>query len=154
MSWFSDATGSVAKFLGDSRKNIYNSVGNVANDISKFYDPHGVMSLAAKGSKDVAQFYQNEYSNKADLRGSEIESLLSGVPVVGDVLRGVNGVQQMEDLYNNTGKTAAYPASQNLGASGVGYGAQSLVRKIEDGRNDLYQYYAGEPDQWTANMYN
>jgi len=144
MSWFSDY---LEKEINSYGKNAAN-VGKAFGDVASFITGTNV------NTNDYQNFMLNEISGKADLRAAQTESLLSGVPIAGDLLRGVNGVQQIEDLYNQTGKVAAYPAAQNLGASGVGYGLQSLARKIENGSNDLYQYYAGEPDRWTANMYN
>jgi len=98
------------------------------------------------GFNNLANFLESEY-NKRDLRANEIEGILSGVPFIGDVLRGVQGVQSMEDLYNRTGKTAAYGALQNLGSAGLGYAAAN-VAKIASGTRDLYQFYSGEPDQF------
>jgi len=98
------------------------------------------------GMNNLADFLESEY-NKRDLRGNEVEGIFSGLPVIGDFLRGVEGVQSMEDLYNRTGKTAAYGALQNLGSAGLGYAAAN-VAKIASGTRDLYQFYSGEPDQF------
>lgn len=123
MSWFSDAIGGA----------IGNQWQTYANGAKQW------------GFNNIASFLQNE-ANKGALRGAEVEGVLSGVPVVGDVLRGLNGVQQMEDLYDRTGKTVAYGASQNLGASSMGHSVDSLTRKIEPGTHDLAEFYSGDRD--------
>lgn len=95
---------------------------------------------------DLSRFFAREFSDKAELRGAQEEAALSGIPILGDFLRGVGAIQQMDDLYNRTGKTAAYSANQNLGAAALGYGGAAASQLIRDGTTDLYQYYAGVPD--------
>lgn len=123
MSWFSDAIGGA----------IGNQWQSYASGAKQF------------GFNDLSAFLQNE-ADKGALRGAEVEGVLSGVPIVGDVLRGLNGVQQMEDLYDRTGQTVAYGASQNLGTSALGHASDSLTRKIESGSNDLAEFYSGDRD--------
>lgn len=97
-----------------------------------------------------------EEAKKSDLRGAEIEGFVSGLPIAGDVIRGIEGVNQMEDLYNHTGKVPAYPGSQNLGTGSLGRAfSENISRKIEDGTHDLYQFYSGTLDdtmsRWSVN---
>lgn len=124
MSWVRDGLSSYTKAFGD----VY----------------HAVTSLGGNYENDVSRFFENELSKKSDLRGAQVESVLSGVPYLGEFLRGVEGVQQYEDLYNNTGKIPQYPANQNLGAGSLGHVASGITRKIEDGSNDLAEYYSGD----------
>lgn len=117
---FSDAT----RLWGDAWKNITSVGGLYENDVSKFFE--------------------NEVVNKSDLRGAQVESVLSGLPYAGDLLKGIEGVSQYEDLYNRTGKVPRYPALQSGGAGSLGHLADSLSRKIEDGSHDLAEYYSGD----------
>lgn len=117
---FSDAT----HVWGDTWKNITSIGGHFENDVSKFFE--------------------NEVVNKADLRGAQIESVLSGVPYVGDFLKGIEGVSQYEDLYNRTGKVPHYPALQSGGAGSLGHGLTDITRKIEGGSHDLAEFYSGD----------
>lgn len=124
MSWLSDAFGNVAKFYGQVNHDVWSLGGHLENDLSRFFT--------------------NEVANKSDLRGTQAEAVLSGVPLVGDLLRGVEGATQLEDLYNKTGKTAEYPALQNMGMSSLGHLAGDITKKIEGGTNDLAEFYSGD----------
>lgn len=126
MSWLSDAFGNVSKFYGQFAHDIWSVGGHFENDMSRFFT--------------------NEVANKSDLRGSQVEAVLSGVPVVGDILRGVEGATQLEDLYNRTGKLAQYPALQNMGMSSLGHLAGDISKKIEGGTHDLAEFYSGDRD--------
>lgn len=124
MSLLSDAFENIAKTYGFKKSNFYSLGGHVDNNISDFIN--------------------NEIVNKADLRGSQLEAVLSGMPVVGNVLRGVEGANQLEDLYNRTGKTVQYPAIQNMGMSSLGHLANDISKKIEGGTHDLAEFYSGD----------
>lgn len=116
------------------------------SDVSKFFESflNGVNdAYHAVGPKGVKPLFVDDGKN--DLRGAQLEQILGGVPGVGDFLRGIEGANQLEDLYNSTGKTPAYPAIQNSGMGGLGHLA-SKVSKIESGSHDLYKYYSGEND--------
>lgn len=129
MSWFSDAL---------------SNIGRGSNDVAKFF----LQQVGGNATNDLQQFIQREIGDKADLRGAQVESMMSGLPVVGGLLKGVEGAERLEDLYNNAGKTPAYPALNNSGASaaGIGKSIPGLSRKIESGINDLYEFYTGERD--------
>lgn len=117
-------------------------------DIYDWGVKNNLVSLAGRGLEavgvhnDVADWVRAE-SSKKDLRGTEIATGLNGLPIIGDVTRGIEGINQLEDLYNRTGKTVAY-SSQTSGASGLGHALAGITRKIEDGSHDLGEYYAGE----------
>lgn len=139
MSWISDALGGYVSGLG----NVYKGA------------IHGVTG-GAGFSRNVEDFLQKEFIDKGSLRGAEVESVLSGLPLVGNMLKGVEGVQQLEDLYDNSGKIPQYPAAQNSGATGSGLGKSipGLSRKIESGINDLFEFYTGEKDVTIESLHN
>lgn len=149
--------GDVAKFFGNMTKgfgDVASTMWRSAGDATKFVT--GSRGLATHTTDKVADFYDREISKKSDLRGAETESFLSGLPFVGDFLRGVEGVSRLEDLYNNTGKLPAYPAGGGVGAGAIGHSVGQIAQKIADGKSDLYEYYAGSPDdfrQGQNNMY-
>lgn len=130
MSWLSDRFNDATYGWGKAWQNI-TSVGGLLNN-------------------DVSRFFENEIVNKSQLRGSQLESILGGVPVVGQIIKGIEGANQLEDLYNTTGKIAAYPAVQGGAAAALGSGAAKLPGKIENGVHDLFQYYAGHKDDVTS----
>lgn len=103
-----------------------------------------ITSLGGHYENDVSKFFENEVVNKADLRGAQVEAVLSGLPYVGDFLKGIEGVTQYEDLYNNTGKVPRYPALQNGGAGALAHGVTDITRKIEGGTHDLAEFYSGD----------
>lgn len=82
------------------------------------------------GIRDMADFYQREVVEKDDLRTAQVESVLGGVPIVGSVLRGLEGVQQLEDYYNNAGKVPQYPLGNSLSGAGLGAGVSSGVSAL------------------------
>lgn len=84
----------------------------------------------ASAIRDVADFYQSEVVEKDDLRTAQVESVLGGVPIVGSVLRGLEGVQQLEDYYNNAGKVPEYPLGNSLSGAGLGAGVSSGVSAL------------------------
>lgn len=140
MGWLNDLASGGVRAWGDAWKNI-TSIGGLAEN-------------------DVSKFFENEVVNKADLRGAELVTGLSGLPIAGDLIRGINGVEQLEDLYNKTGKVPAYPGGSSNGASGVTEGLNDLAkgfsRKIENGTNSLHTFYSGEEEKptWsTGNMF-
>lgn len=100
----------------------------------------------AFGAKNAYTDFIDSEIEKSDLRGAEATSFISGLPIVGGLVKGVEGIQQLEDLYKNTGKTTAYPGSSGPGAQGIAQAGVGIARKIEDGLNDLGEYYAGDPN--------
>lgn len=98
------------------------------------------------GAKNFYTDFIDSELEKSDLRAAEATTFLRGLPIIGNAIGGVEGVQQLEDLYNNTGKTPAYPASTGVGAQGLASAATGITRKIEDGLHDLGEYYAGDRD--------
>lgn len=98
----------------------------------------------AFGAKNAYTDFIDSEIQKSDLRGAEIASFARGLPIIGGIVGGVEGVQQLEDLYNNTGKIPAYPGSSGPGAQGLAQAGVGVARKIEEGLNDLGEYYAGD----------
>lgn len=101
----------------------------------------------------LSDFFHSEME-KSDLRDAEARQIASGLPIVGDLLKGQDGISQLEDLYAKTGKTAQYAAVQNTGAASLGHFAGTLANQVANGFNDLYQYYSGEPDAFRSEMNN
>lgn len=131
---------------------------NLADGIGSFYGDWAnawkeVTSLGGLARNDVSKFFEDE-QKKNSLRGAEIVSVLSGVPIVGDFVRGIQGVAQMEDLYDNTGKTSQYGTTSGGSASGLGTGTHRVAGKIEDGTHDLFEHYAGSKDDTIAYLSN
>lgn len=127
-------------WLSDLYSNVIEYGGKVVNAVNK-YNP----VLANYHMNDtVNDFIENEVINKADLRGAEVESVLSGLPIAGDVIKGVEGVNQIEDLYANTGKIPEYPGATSASGAGIGRAIGTLTRKIENGSHDLAEFYSGE----------
>ena len=129
MSWLSDFYSKAIK-----------KGGEIVNTVNKYNPILANYHL----TNTVDDFIQNEVIDKSDLRGAEVESVLSGLPIVGDVVKGVEGVNQLEDLYDRTGKVPAYPAETRSGGAGIGRAVGTLTRKIENGTHDLAEYYSGE----------
>lgn len=132
MSWLSDRYSDFVSTVGKAGKAVAN------------YSPAGLINNAIRGTNEVSDFFENEFVNKSDLRGAEIESFMSGLPIVGGIVRGVDGINQLEDLYARTGKVPQYPGASGVGGAGIGSALGSLNRKIERGVHDLAEYYAGE----------
>lgn len=98
------------------------------------------------GAKNAYTDFVESEMAKSDLRGAEIETFVRGLPYIGGIVGGVEGVQQLEDLYDNTGKIPAYPGSTGVGAQGLASAAAGITRKIEEGSHDLGEYYSGDRD--------
>lgn len=129
MSWLSDGASWFLREAGDSMK------GSGLNQTMKLF-----------GNNDYENFVQNEIIDKSDLRGTEVITGLSGFPILKDIIGGINGIEQLEDLYNRTGKTVAYAGSGTPGASGLGNALTGISRKIEEGTHDLFKFYTGVDD--------
>lgn len=111
-----------------------------------------VTSLGGLWHNDVSKFFEDE-QKKNDLRGAEIVSIMSGIPYLGDFVKGIQGVAQMEDLYDNFGKVSEYGTSSAGSASGLGKGLDKLTGKIESGTHDLFEHYAGSKDDTLESLH-
>ena len=118
----------------------------MANSIGDWYSQQLRAGRSWLGGVSGVSDFLNSEIDKSQLRGAEIEGVLSGLPIVDNFVRGINGIQQMEDLYNNTGKVVNYAGSNNLGTSGLGRGLETVANKIADGTHDLHQFYSGDSD--------
>lgn len=144
-SWLNKAASKGSEIWGKAQK------------INSNYSIPGLAWRGITGNKDTpfADMMQREVVEKSDLRGAQLLEGLSNVPIVGNVIRGVQGVNRLEDLYNNTGRTAYYAGSGVSGAGALG-SAAGQAAKIADGVHDLYQFYSGTADDFrtmTNNMY-
>lgn len=95
-------------------------------------------------------------ADNPELFDARLKSFLSGVPYVGSFVQAYDQSQMLEDLYKRTGKVPAYAGYSSIGYGGlgnaVGNTARAVANRIADGSNDLYQYYAGEPDNFRKMM--
>lgn len=123
-------------WLTDGANYLY---GNWANGWKE------ITSIGGLARNDVSKFFEDE-QKKSELRGAEIVSALSGVPVIGNFINGINGINQMEDLYARTGKVSEYGTTSTGNVSGIGKGLDKLTGKIERGTHDLFEHYAGTKD--------
>lgn len=90
---------------------------------------------------------QEEYDNKKKLQEQEVLSFLSALPGIGPFISSADKIRQMQDYYNNTGQVPTYYTNMpGGGLSSLGNAFSQLVTKIPKGQNDLYRFYAGEPD--------
>lgn len=118
--------------------------------------------FSSEGYNNVEDFYNTmtrdlRTEDQKQLQEAQVKSFLGGVPIVGGFVKGVESAKQMEDLYNSTGKTPAYPALSGTGFGGVASAASNLAfsaNRIANGFNDLYHFYSGEPDAFRGMMNN
>lgn len=138
-SWLNQAASKGAEWVGKAQ--AWNSN----------YSLPGLAWRGITGNKDTpyASLMQREVVDKSDLRGAQLLEGLSNVPIAGNIIRGIQGVNRLEDLYNNTGRTAYYAGSGVSGAGALGSGARDIA-KIADGVHDLYQFYTGTPDSFRS----
>lgn len=129
---------------------LVNGIGSYYSDWMNFYKE--ASSLGGLAHNDVSRFFESEQS-KGDLRGAEIVSALSGVPIVGNIIQGINGINQIEDLYARTGKVPEYGTTSTGNASGLGKGLDKLAGKIESGTHDLFKHYAGTQDDTEESLH-
>lgn len=136
-SWLNKITSKGAEYVGK------------AHAFGSNYSLPGLAWRGITGDSDTpyAAMVKREVVNKSDLRGAQLLEGMSNLPIVGNVIRGIQGVNRLEDLYNNTGRTAYYGGSGSSGAGALGSGLGD-VAKIADGVHDLYQYYSGTPDDF------
>lgn len=95
-----------------------------------------------------------EYDDETKLREAELLSFMSGMPIIGGFVRGIQGARYMDDYYRNTGFIPSYPGLNDpyggfstLGRS-VGNAALSLATRggsagynVKEGTNDLLTFY-------------
>lgn len=137
LSDVSDFFSKGVKKLGTFYRNNYSAANKIIN---------AVTGIENSPATDIADFIDREVVDKSDLRGAEVETFLRGFPIVGGIINGAEGINQLEDLYRNTGKVPAYPGASSPGAAGLGSSLSQLTRKIEDGSNSLHEFYTGEPE--------
>lgn len=90
---------------------------------------------------------QEEFDNRMKLQEMQVLSFLSALPGIGPFVTAADKSKQMQDYFNNTGQVPTYYTNMpGGGLSSLGNAVSQLVSKIPNGHNDLYQFYAGEPD--------
>lgn len=129
---------------------LVDGIGSYYSDWMNAYKE--ISSLGGLAHNDVSKFFESEQS-KGGLRGAEVVSALSGVPVIGNIIQGINGINQLEDLYSKTGKVPEYGTSLTGNASGLGKGIDKLAGKIESGTHDLFEHYAGTKDDTIESLH-
>lgn len=111
----------------------------------------------APGVSDYSDLLKESIgADNPELFEARLKSFLSGVPYVGPFVQAYDQSQMLEDLYKRTGKVPAYPGYSSIGYGGlgnaVGNTGRAVANRIADGSHDLYQYYAGEPDNFRKMM--
>lgn len=129
---------------------LTDGISSYYGDWMNFYKE--ASSLGGLARNDVSRFFEDE-QKKSELRGAEIVSAMSGVPVVGNIIQGINGINQLEDLYRNTGKVPEYGTLSSGSASGLGKGLDKLANKIERGTHDLFEHYSGSKDDTVESLH-
>lgn len=136
-----------------------NRSGGKSSSADGYYNKRNEeLKQSSKASSSAAKrgdFVDLYNEGRADLQAAQWKSAIGGLPIIGPLVKGIEGWQQLEDLYNTTGKVPAYPAMDGR-ASGIGYTASNLAfsagNKIFDGAHDLYQFYTGEADAFRNSM--
>lgn len=107
-----------------------------------------------EGSRTADEIYekmnnmsQEEYEERKKLQEMKVLSFLSALPGIGPFITAYDKNKQMDDYYKNTGQVPTYYTNMpGGGLFSLGNAVSQLVSKIPNGQNDLYQFYAGEPD--------
>ena len=79
-------------------------------------------------------FIRNGDPDELRAYGNKVAYVLAGVPIVGDVIRAVNGYRQIEDYLENTGLSWSdieYPGTGIAGMSSVGSVMNFVSSNIE-----------------------
>lgn len=126
--------------------------GQSSNPRAHTKDPgYGASTLPELYGQDSEKW---NYEDETKLREAELLSFMSGMPVIGGFVRGIQGARYMDDYYRNTGMLPSYPGLNDpyggfstLGRS-VGNAAVSLATRgksagydVKEGTNDLLTFY-------------
>lgn len=125
----------------------------------KSSNPRAHTSEPGYGASKLSSLYGQDsqkvtYDDETKLREAEFLSFLSGMPLVGGFVRGIQGARYMDDYYRNTGFIPSYPGLNDpyggfstLGRT-VGNTALSLASRggsagynVKEGTNDLLKFY-------------
>lgn len=139
MGWFRDFTDKV----GDAVDQIYNPYRTVERIRDIWNDATSSSSYS-------------DYVSKANERTNGWYSTIAGaIPVASNFHNALLGRDRAIDYLDNTGYSwidiPGYNAAMLTGgtSSNIGQGVNTAM-KIADGKNDLYEYYAGEPDKFSG----
>lgn len=124
---------------------------DVWNDKIKQYTPIGIGKAIWDDATSSGSY--SEYVSKANERTNGWYSTIAGaLPIAGNIHNAILGRDRANDYLSNTGYSwsdiPGYMSSLLTGgvSNQIGDAARS-VSKILDGKNDLYEFYAGEPDR-------
>lgn len=111
----------------------------------------------SSGEYDLNKFMENSIGTSDPLFETRLKTFASGLPFIGPMVQSYDQVRYLEDYYKNTGKIPTYPFTNSPGGyaqlgSAAANAVGGMVNKIASGTNDLYQFYAGEPDQFRSMM--
>lgn len=133
----------------DRRKTSKANDSNYSNDRERISKASDTQS----GYNDVADMMENMFEDhrtedQKALQEARVTSFLSGMPLIGGFIQGTESARQLEDYYKNTGMLPKYPGRSSIGYGGLGSAVgNTAMSLIPDGKNDLYQFYTGEPDR-------
>lgn len=93
-------------------------------------------------------------SGERKIREASALSFMSGLPLIGGVIRGVQSARYMDDYYRNSGFIPSYPGLNDPygGYSGLGRSAGNIASSllsptgsagynVKEGTNDLMKFY-------------
>lgn len=125
----------------------------------KSSNPRAHTNEPGYGASTLPQLYGSDsgkwtYDDDTKMREAQFLSFLSGVPLVGGFVRGIQSARYMDDYYRNTGFIPSYPglndpyggysglarAGSNL-ASAVASRGGSAGYNVKEGTNDLLSFY-------------
>lgn len=92
--------------------------------------------------------YSDFVSSANELTDGWYGTVADALPIAGNVHRAVLNRDRTNDILDNTGRTWADVIGYNSGALTGGTSAPlaGVTGKIEDGKNDLFEFYTGYKD--------
>lgn len=93
--------------------------------------------------------YSDFVTSANELTDGWYGTIADALPVAGNVHRAVLGRDRTNDILDNTGKSWSDVIGYNSGALTGGTSAPlaGVTGKIEDGKNDLFEFYTGQTDR-------
>lgn len=98
--------------------------------------------------------YSDFVASANELTDGWYGTVADALPVAGNIHRAVLGRDRTVDTLNNTGRSWSDVLGYNAGNTTGGTSAPlaGLKGKIEDGANDLFEFYAGHSDKMSDKM--
>lgn len=92
--------------------------------------------------------YSDFVSSANDLTDGWFGTVADALPVAGNIHRAVLGRDRTVDTLHSTGRDWADVLGYNAGnlTGGTSAPLAGMTRKIEDGANDLFEFYTGQKD--------